>query len=80
MFLPKISNARYISTGLGNLAREVVTSYEPRLKTSIPIESRLTLIAAASARNNLAFGRGNAEICKSIAFGLHSPYKIHKRN
>ena len=41
--------------GLGNFAREVVTSYEPRLKTSIPVESRLTLIAAASARQTKVF-------------------------
>jgi hypothetical protein len=46
MFRPKIHNAVYKPTGLGNLAREVtvVTSYERRLKTSASIVGRVDLL------------------------------------
>jgi len=44
MFRPKIHNTVYRPTGLGNLAREVVTSYERTLKTSVSIVGSVNLL------------------------------------
>jgi len=73
MFLPKMDNVTYRPKGLGNLAREVVTSYIQVDDVYFQLEkeqTQLTLIAAGSARCSITIGRGNAVICKSITFDL----------
>jgi hypothetical protein len=44
MFRPKIHNTVYRRTGLGNLARDVVTSYGRTLKISASIVGRVDLL------------------------------------
>jgi hypothetical protein len=52
MFRPKADSTLYSLTGLGNLARELATSYKQRKEKIHPVRGRLslTLIVAASAR------------------------------
>ena len=71
MFFPKTDSTLYSSTNLGNLAREVVTSWK-QLKDQVDPDRRgvsLTLMAAASARKMMV-REGHTETWKIIVLNL----------
>ncbi len=81
MLLPKTSTIEYRWTGLGNLAREVVTSCNPQTKDQIHLVRggvSLTLIAAASARKMFVLDLGNTVTWKSIVLNI-PPYMEYNK-